>query len=218
MHPWYRFWQIMSQAAFTAYFNIRVFGRENVPLTGPVLFVSNHQSFLDPVLCGLGLHRELDFIARDSLFHNRAFGWYIRSLNAFPIQRGKADVAAIKTVIKRLQNNRAIVVFPEGTRTDDGRIRPFKSGFELIARRARATTVPVVVDGAFDAWPRHQFLCAPGRIKIVFGPAITPEQAKKMGRDNFVALINRQLLEMQHDIRRRYHKPVYNYQHERMKK
>lgn len=211
MRLWYRFWQIIAQGAFCSFFNIRVFGRENVPLTGPVLLVSNHQSFLDPVLCGVGLARELDYIARDSLFRNPAFAWYIRSLNAFPIQRGQADFTAIKTIIRRLQNNRAVVLFPEATRTADGRIRPVKSGFELIIRRARAATVPVVIDGAFEAWPRHRGLCSPGRIYVVFGPAISPERTKNMGREDFIAYINRCLLEMQNNIRRRYRKPLYNY-------
>ena len=211
MRRWYRFWQILAQGAFAAFFHIRVFGRENVPLTGPVLLVSNHQSFLDPVLCGLSLHRELDYIARDSLFKNPAFAWYIRSLNAFPIQRGQADVAAIKTIIRRLQNHRAVVLFPEATRTPDGRIRPIKSGFDLIARRAQAATVPVVIDGAFDAWPRHQLLSSLGNIMVVFGPAITAKQTQNLSREDFVALINRRLREMQDNIRRRFGKSVYNY-------
>jgi len=162
MRLWYKFWQVASMVVFCGFFRVRVFGRENVPLTGPVILLCNHQSFLDPILCGLGLQRELDYVARDSLFHNRWFGKYISSLNAFPIQRDRADVAAIKLIIERLKNDRAIVLFPESTRTPDGKIRPIKSGFELIARKSRATTVPVVVDGAFEAWSRHQRLPAPG--------------------------------------------------------
>jgi len=212
MRLWYKFWQVASMVVFCGFFRVRVFGRENVPLTGPVILLCNHQSFLDPILCGLGLQRELDYVARDSLFHNRWFGKYISSLNAFPIQRDRADVAAIKLIIERLKNDRAIVLFPESTRTPDGKIRPIKSGFELIARKSRATTVPVVVDGAFEAWSRHQRLPAPGKIQVIFGKAITPQESRNMGREEFVDCINRQLRSMQNHLRQQSGKKPYFYE------
>lgn len=201
---WYRMWQRAAQVVFCAFFSLRVWGRENVPNAGPVVLVSNHQSYLDPILCGLGLGRELDYIARDSLFRNPAFGWFIRSLNAFPIQRGQADLTALRAVIQRLQKGRAVTLFPEATRTADGRIRPIKGGFELIARKSGATTVPVVIDGAFEAWPRQQMLPTPGRIVVIYGPPISSEQAGKMSREEFVAQINHQLRKLQIKVRRLY--------------
>jgi 1-acyl-sn-glycerol-3-phosphate acyltransferase len=211
MRYWYRGWQYAAQVGFSAFFNIRVLNRENVPLEGPVLLVSNHQSFLDPVLCGIGLHRELDYIARDNLFENRLFARYIRSLNAFPIQRGQADIAAIRTIVERLRQGRAVVLFPEATRTRDGRIRPIKGGFELIARRSGATTVPVVIDGAFDAWPRHQRIMSMGRIKVMYGRSVTAREAADMDRGVFVRQINQSLRRMQTELRYRYGKKPYNY-------
>ncbi|MCP4707210.1 MAG: 1-acyl-sn-glycerol-3-phosphate acyltransferase [Planctomycetes bacterium] len=211
MRLWYRGWQWASQVGFTCYFGLRIFQRENVPKEGPVLLVSNHQSFLDPVLCGIGLPRELDYIARDSLFRNRLFARYIRSLNAFPIQRGQADIAAIRTVVNRLQQGRAMVLFPEGTRTRDGRISPLKSGFELISRRSGATTVPVVIDGAFETWPRTKKIFSMGQIKVIFGEPVTPEQIKTMNRQDFVNLINQRMYRMHNEIRCRYGKTPFNY-------
>ena len=203
MRPWYRFCQQSLQVLFCSFLRMRAWNRENVPLSGPVLLVSNHQSFLDPVLCGVGLQRELDYIARDSLFHNPAFAWLIRSLNAFPIQRGHADLAAIRSVIDRLRTGRAVVLFPEGTRTTDGRISPIKGGFELIARKAKATTVPVVVDGAFEAWPRTQLLPGFGHINVMYGKPVSPEEASTLSRDEFAARVTQSLRDMQHELRRR---------------
>ncbi len=212
MRHWYRLWQFMSMVVFCGFFRVRVFGRENVPLQGPVILLCNHQSFLDPILCGLGLQRELDYIARDSLFHNRWFGKFISSLNAFPIQRDRADVAAIKLVINRLKKDRAIVLFPESTRTPDGKIRTIKGGFELIVRKSQATTIPVVVDGPFEVWPRHQRLPAMGKIRVVFGKAIGPEESRKMDREEFVDIINRELRSMQNRLREQSGKKAYFYE------
>lgn len=211
MKIFYAIHQYMVQIAFSAYFNVRVFNRENVPLEGPVLLVGNHQSFLDPVLCGVGLNRELDYLARDSLFKNRVFGAYIRALNAFPVQRGHADTKAIKDVIKRLQKGRAVVMYPESTRSVDGRISPFKRGFTLIARRAGATIVPVLVDGAFDVWSRHKLLPSMGSVRVMFGKPTNPQLAKSLSRQQLVDKINRQLRDMQMELRRRYHKKLLDY-------
>ncbi len=204
MRLWYRFWQSLIRGAFCAYFQVRTLGRNRVPLTGPVLLVSNHQSYIDPPLCGMGLNRELDYIARDSLFHNRLFGRFIGSLNAFPIQRGAADIKAIKTVISRLNDGRAIVLFPEGTRSATGRIGEIKSGIELITRRSSAVTIPVVIDGAYEAWPRQRKIPGLGRIFVYFGEPISSEQAKAMAKGEYVKLINQRLQAMQAELRARY--------------
>ncbi|MBN2375925.1 MAG: 1-acyl-sn-glycerol-3-phosphate acyltransferase [Sedimentisphaerales bacterium] len=211
MRAWYCFWQFSAQVVFSTFFDIRAYGRENVPQTGPVLLACNHQSFIDPILCGFGIYRECDFVARESLFRNPTFGRYISSLNAFPIHRDQADLAGIRSIIKRLQNGSAIVLFPEATRTTDGRIRPIKSGFELIARRSQATTVPVVIDGAFETWPRHQRLPRPGKISIMYGSAITAEQTKKLKRQGLVREVDRQLRQMQHELRLKNGRKPFDY-------
>ena len=212
MRLWYHGWQIAAKVVFRVVFRLRVFGRERVPEEGPVLLVSNHQSFLDPVLCGVGLRRELDYIARDSLFHNRLFAKYIRSLNAFPIHRGQADLAAIRTIVERLGAGRAVVLFPEATRTADGRIRPIKGGFELVARKGKATVVPVVIDGAYEAWPRTAKLPRPRRIGVLFGEGIGPETVRGMKREELVGEVNGRLRAMQEELRERLGRRPYEYQ------
>ena len=211
MNYFYILCQHILRIAFSTYFNTRVFGRQNVPVKGPVLLVSNHQSFLDPMLCGFGLNRELDYMARDTLFGNKLFGALIRAVNTFPVQRDQADVGAIREIISRLRAGRGVTIFPEGTRSSDGSIARFKSGFDIIARRSGATTVPVVVEGAFEVWPRHQILPRMGKIAVMYGKAITPEQIKAMSRDEFVRHITNQIRQMQTDLRKKLNKPVFDY-------
>ncbi|MBN1764308.1 MAG: 1-acyl-sn-glycerol-3-phosphate acyltransferase [Sedimentisphaerales bacterium] len=215
MRIYYAVTQLAAMVVFTAMFKVRMFGRENVPDEGGVLLLSNHQSYLDPVLCGLGLHREVDYMARDSLFTNNYFAAYIRSLNAFPIQREHADTRAIKEIINRLKAGHVVTMFPEATRSRDGRIRTIKPGLELIARRSGAVIVPIVIDGAFETWPRHQKLPGMGHICIKYGRAITPEQVKNMckeSREGLVDEINRRLRTMQNELRQQYGKPLFNYE------
>lgn len=211
MRLWYNFNRNVALVHMVSLFGLRTYGRERVPYDRPVLLVSNHQSYLDPMIVGCGLPCELDFTPRASLFDNRVFGAFIRSLNAFPLERGQADIAAIKRIITRLRQGRSVVLFPEGTRTRDGRITPFKEGLDLIARRAEVATVPVVVDGAFEAWPRHQAVPSLSPISVMYGQAITAEQTGRMRRQEFVGLVNERLREMQGQLRRMAGKEAYAY-------
>jgi len=169
---WYRFCQFWCQLGLVMGFRYRVWGREHVPRRGGALLVSNHQSFLDPVLVAVGLPRQVHYMARRSLFRVPGFRGLIRSLNAFPVRRGGVDVSAVREAVSRLEAGELVLVFPEGTRTPDGRIQPLRRGVELLARRARVPIVPVVIDGAYEVWPRHRRWPRPGTIRVEFGPPL----------------------------------------------
>lgn len=159
--------------AATVAFDLRTDGVDNVPRTGGVLLLANHQSFLDPVLIAIRLEREIAFLARSTLFRG-AFGAFITYLNAFPVKQGKGDVGAMKQTIELLRQGHAIVVFPEGSRTFDGRLAPLASGISLLIQRARVPVVPIAIEGAFDAWPRTQKLPKPAKVRVAYGRAIQP--------------------------------------------
>ena len=195
----------------TVIFRIRVYGRENVPEEGAFILASNHQSFLDPVFCGVNLKRHLTFVARDSLFRFKPFGWLIGSLSAIPIGRGRPDVSAMKAIITRLREGDGVCLFPEATRTYDGRIVTFKPGFGLLCRRAKAAVVPTLIDGAFECWPRHRRIFSPGTIIVCFGNALPPEQARAMTNEQLAEYLTRTLRQMQRDCRVKQGKQPYNY-------
>ncbi len=187
---------------FILAFRVRVFGQLNVPRRGGVLIVSNHQSYLDPILLSLGFERPVSFMARRTLFRNPAFGRLIAALNAFPVTRGGLDIAAVREAVRRLQNGECLVVFPEGTRTSDGRIAPLRPGILAIAERANVPLVPAVIQGAFEAWPRGS---APttGDILVLYGPAIRPEVYNRLSRAELVERLQSELSRLEKELVKR---------------
>src|SRR5688500_2921282 len=117
----FRFAQSFSRIMLSTFFDLKIWGVDHFPRTGGVLVASNHQSFLDPVVLGVGLPRPLSYMSKSSLFEvHPAFTWLIRSLGAFPVRLAGSAAGAIKETIERLQEGRALNIFPEGSRTEDG--------------------------------------------------------------------------------------------------
>lgn len=118
----------------------------------------------------------------------------------------------MKKVIGKLQKGRGVCLFSEGTRTTDGKIQPIKPGLGLLCRRGNAAVVPVVIDGAFECWPRTKKIFSPGGTIIVqYGKAITAEQAKKMGDEKLAELLTETLRQMQTKCRLDQGKKPYDY-------
>jgi len=209
---WYRAVRFASWMTCVIIFRVRVYGRENVPEEGAFILASNHQSFLDPVFCGVSLKRHLTFVARDSLFRFKLFGWLIGSLNAIPIGRDKPNVSAMKAIITRLRQGQGVCLFPEATRTHDGRISSLKPGFGLLCRRAKAAVVPVLIDGAFECWPRHRKIFSPGTIHLCFGKTIPAEQTRTMTNEQLADYLTHTLRQMQRDCRLKQGKQPYDYE------
>jgi cytidylate kinase len=208
---WFRFARWLCKVFCETIFRLHPEGRENVPDDGPLVLICNHQSFLDPVLCGIFIKRPLYFLARDTLFKG-LFGWLIASVNTIPVKRGAADLAAMKTIINKLKRGSGVCLFPEATRSGDGRITAFKPGFGLLCRRSGAAVVPVLIDGAFEAWPRHKRLFSPGgHIAIHYGKCISASEVKKMGDRKLAEVLTDTLRQMQNDCRIKQGLPAYSY-------
>lgn len=170
---WYGLLRILAQPLFCALLRYRAYGRENIPCQGGVLIVSNHQSYMDPILIGVGLPRQIHSMARQSLFYKSALlRWFMESLNAFPLKEGGRDSGGIREAINRLAAGKIVLIFPEGTRTWDGSIGELYPGIELIAHRSGSPVIPAVIHGAYEAWPRTRKLFRFKPIKVAFGPPL----------------------------------------------
>ena len=184
---------ILSRTLGVAVFGFRSRFAMPLPARGGLLVLSTHQSHLDPLLLGLATDRRLSSLARSSLYRFKPFGAVITALDAVPIDREGSAVAAMKLVIKRLQDGAAVIVFPEGTRTGDGRMGEIKSGFAILAKKARVPIAPVAIVGAYECWPRTRLLPRPGRIRLEFGAVLTADEVATLDERELVAECVRRL-------------------------
>ncbi len=196
----YNFMRALLRILGSAWFDLRVYGKENIPRTGGVLLVANHQSFLDPAVLGVQLQRKASFLAKSELFENPVFGWLIRRCNAFPVRQGEGDVGAVKETIRRLQEGHMLTVFPEGGRSPGGELQPILNGASLVVRKAKVPIVPVVIEGSFKAWPRHRKMWQRHPIRVLFGKPVVVHEMKAK---EITAFIDRQLHELMADLRGR---------------
>jgi 1-acyl-sn-glycerol-3-phosphate acyltransferase len=173
---------------------LEVHGASNVPLEGAAIIAPNHLSLLDPPLIGCACPRELRFIAKAELFRYGLFSKLIRRLGAFPVERGTADVGAIKTALRFLNDGRAVIIFIEGTRGTGEYLLPPTPGVTLLARQSGAPVVPTAIVGSEQAWGKGAKLPRRAQVKVAFGEPVRYDEvfgsrADREARDAFSALI-----------------------------
>ena len=143
----YSFLQGLFQFLFQVFFRARGIGAENLPREGAVILAANHQSNWDPPLLATFLSRPVCYMAKQELFEIPVFGSIIRACHSFPVRRGAADRGAIKTALQILKLQECLGVFPEGTRSKDGRVHKAEAGVALLAAMSKAPVVPAAIIG-----------------------------------------------------------------------
>ena len=161
--------RIFFTILFRLCYGYRVTGKGFVPSHGPVLMVSNHQSYWDPLIIASRLRRYIRFAAMLSLFKIKILAFFLNIFGTISLDRDNPDKSAYQQILKLLKNKEAVAIFPEGTRTRDGNLQPLKTGFVRLAIRTGAPIQPVVITGAFDVWSRHmKYPRFKGRIAVKF--------------------------------------------------
>ncbi|MDD5435550.1 MAG: lysophospholipid acyltransferase family protein [Nitrospira sp.] len=153
----------------------RIIGRENIPKDEAVIIAANHVSYLDIPLLGSSIYsagRDADYVAKKELFSVPVLGTFLRMLGAFPVDREKLDRSTLREAVKRLNSGRILVIFPEGTRSPDGRLQAGKPGVGMIVRMSRAKVIPVAITGTDKALPRGSWRIHRVQITIRFGKPI----------------------------------------------
>ena len=147
-------------------------GNEHIPKQGGVLLVSNHVSLLDPVIIGAATDRELHFLGADTYFHVPGLGWLFTQLNGIPIKRGAPSWQSLKKVISCLEFGEALLIFPEGTRSVDGRLGGMKKGASFMIHHSGVPVIPVFIKGTERFMPRGAKFIRPAKLSVTFGPPI----------------------------------------------
>lgn len=172
MNRFYMNFHAFFKPIFAVLYPMSVEGLEHLREDTPVVFCANHASALDPILFCLALPRRVPMrmMAKKELMDTPLLGWLLRKLGGFGVDRGNADLAAVKTAMKAIKDGNNLLVFPEGTRVDyEGEVRA-KGGVVMIAMRTGAMLQPVFVDGKKRLFRRT---------RIVFGEAYTPVAAAR---------------------------------------
>jgi len=167
-----RFWaRLLLRASLV---RVEVSGLENLDADGTYVFAANHSSLFDiPVLLAY-LPFQFRWLAKEELFHIPGFGWGMRKAGYIPINRNnpREGVQSLKVAAEKIEAGTSVVIFPEGTRSKDGRIQDFKRGGFTIAVRSGRPMVPISISGAGRVLPSKTLTLRPGRIKLVLGRPI----------------------------------------------
>lgn len=175
----------------------RVRGARRVPGSGGVILAANHQSYADVMLVGGACRRPVRYMARRTLWDHRLLGWLISGWGAIPVSRDRPGKEELRGVLEVLRGGEVLALFPEGTRTRDGSVGELRGGIGFLARRAGVPVVPVLIEGAFEAWPRGRSLPGRGRVRVSFGRPVLYGEAWE---DREVAAdIRRRLLALRTD-------------------
>jgi 1-acyl-sn-glycerol-3-phosphate acyltransferase len=187
---WYWFLKYISLGPLLRLvYRPRVKGLRNIPATGPVILASNHLSFVDSLFIPLVCPRPVVFLGKADYFEKKRTAWFFKGVNVIPVRRegGSAGEAAILTGIRALQEGYVIGIYPEGTRSPDGRLYRGKTGVARMALEAQAVVIPVAVRGTPEVMPLEAR--APrlrGRPEVEFGPPLRFERYHDRPRDRFV--------------------------------
>lgn len=158
-------------------FDFRIIGAEKMHFPGPALIASNHTSFLDPPFIGQAFDGVVHSFARKTLFDHPLMGAVLRSWQVLAVDLEKPDTSALKTTIRLLRTGEKVLIFPEGTRSPDGKLQPAEAGVGLFIAKSQAPVLPVRLFGTYEAYPRGAKTLHPARVTLVIGDLWQPDLA-----------------------------------------
>lgn len=169
----YHFLHLLVYIVAKPLFRYRAYGTEHIPRKGSGIIASNHASYLDPIFVGLGIRRRINYLAKKELFSKRLARYFLRNLlRALPIDRERMDRNTLRETYNLLKNNELVLMFPEGTRTYDGKLNKAKMGIGMIAYNTQVPVIPVYIDGSFSILPRTAKSIHFKNCSVYYGPPV----------------------------------------------
>jgi 1-acyl-sn-glycerol-3-phosphate acyltransferase len=174
--------------------HIRIEGRENVP-QGGCFIVANHVSFMDPTTVGWAVAREIYYLARKSLFKPPFWSWFLPICNVLPIDRDANDISGLRRIIKMMKEGKAVLIFPEGTRSADGTIQSAEPGAGLVAMKAGVPVLPVRIFGTYESLSRHTKSLRFHPIRVVIGQPYLPTLPEGKRERNVYSVVAQEMMD-----------------------
>lgn len=169
---WYKTVRGLLGAWLPTVADVRVSGREHVPASGPFFLVPNHQSVLDPIVIQCHCGRVVHTFTKSSQFRSPLFRFVLPRVNAIPVRRFRVDPQAVRVALRRLRAGEGVCVYPEGERSWDGTLQPFRRGTLRLLLGAGVPVVPAWVAGSYHVWPRWGRRPQRGVVHVRFGPPL----------------------------------------------
>ena len=192
------YWSLRALIRTVLYpaFRLRIEGRENLAAEGPLIIAPVHRSAMDIPLVGAASSRRLKYFAKEELFASQPNMWFLSSLGGVPVDRARADRAALVAAISLLEQGHALVVFPEGTRQTGGEVGELFEGAAYMAARTGARVVPVGVGGTETLTPKRSLLPGLSRVSIVAGAPLDAPSRARVERREFTQHLREALQEV----------------------
>lgn len=188
---WYLLGYSLSKALAKTFFNYRVIGAENMIEDGPCIIAANHCSFLDPPLAGVACRRGIHYLARKTLLDWPVFGPIFPQLNVIPVDPKNAERSALLGIIRVVRAGGAVLIFPEGTRSPDGKLQPGQPGIGMLVTKTGAPVLPVRIYGSYEALPRNSVLPRRASVTVVVGKPLLFEASESSDRHGYQKISDR---------------------------
>jgi 1-acyl-sn-glycerol-3-phosphate acyltransferase len=195
----YQLCRSLSHGMAQLVFDYRVENPEKLDVDGPLLIASNHASYLDPPLVGVAFRKELHYLARNTLYSNAFARWLFPRLNVVPVDQDKAEVGPLKAMLRLLKEGKQCIIFPEGSRSPDGKLLPAEGGAGFVVAKAGVPVLPVRIFGAWESLPPGTSKLEPRKITVVVGDVLRFTEAelkREKGKDVYKEISERILGEI----------------------
>lgn len=178
---------------------VSVDSRWETPLPeGPCIFVCNHQGTFDILALFVGLPRRFVFIAKKSVFRYPFIGWHIAAQGYISVDRSNRErsIRSMEVAGERIRSGISVCVFPEGTRSADGSILPFKKGPFMVALQAGVPIIPVAIEGSLNVHAKRAWQVYPNTVRILLGPPVPTAGLKDADRDDLIRRVRGEVIRL----------------------
>ncbi|HEY5893100.1 MAG TPA: lysophospholipid acyltransferase family protein [Chthoniobacterales bacterium] len=197
MNGWYFVGYWLSRLFFRVFFRLKIVNRKNLLEDGGVIYAANHASYFDPPVIGVCCRKAIFFLARKTLLNWPVLGPIFPKINVVPVDQERADMSALKTIIKLVREGHRTIIFPEGSRTPDGNLQPAQPGIGLVVAKTLAPVVPMRIFGSYEAFPKGAKGIRFTKITVVVGKPIHFTEADIVGgRDAYQRISERVMTEI----------------------